>query len=159
MCFRQVGMPHKTVWFYLVKASVVYTLTSNGTECARGMVKLKTVICMQPEEHLVSQLPSNGCSSSSVNNLFICTLSEQHTHAHTLTLLIFARALQLEETASFHHVQCTVQWTPSFPRWAGSRVASSVFRLFSLSFLLTVSSPKSTVFPEDLLNPLTHFVV
>lgn len=92
-----------------MKAPVVYTLTSNGTECARGMVKLKTVICMQREEHLVSQLPSNGCSSSSVNNLFICTLSEQHAQAHALTLLIFARALQLEETASSHHVQCTVQ--------------------------------------------------
>lgn len=73
------------------------------------MVKLKTVICMQHEEHLVSQLPSNGCSSSSVNNLLIGTLSEQHTQTHTFTLVIFACALELEEAASLDCVQCTVQ--------------------------------------------------
>lgn len=99
------------------------------------MVKLKTVICMQREEHLVSQLPSNGCSPSCVNNLLMCTPSEQHTQAHTLALLIFARALRLKQAASSHHVQCTVQWTSSFPWSAGSKDSHPLSFTCSVSVL------------------------
>lgn len=77
---------------------------------------------MQREEHLVSQLPSNGCSSSCVNNLLMCTLSERHTQTGTYThmhaphgehaLLIFAGAPRLKRAGSSRRVQCTVRRTP-----------------------------------------------
>lgn len=96
-----------TVMFSLWRLPKVHTRTLNVTESGRCMVKLKTVICIQQEEHLVGHLPSNGCSLSCVNNLLMCSLCDTHMHEHTL--LIFLCALQPEQAASSHHVQCTVQ--------------------------------------------------
>lgn len=44
-----------------------------------------------------------------VLTIFLCAPRLSNTQAHTLALLIFARALRLKQAASSHHVQCTVQ--------------------------------------------------